>query len=240
MAKLTAVTITRGSCMKMFRLSLQFIKSFISELQTAKAIDNFKQDYDCNIPEALGAVDGTQVFIKAPEKERKNDYHCRKQRHSINTQAVVGANLLFLVVETGFPRRMHDSRVFRHSSLFRKADQNEIFKIPKDKDDINSTPSFTCLDIMDIHVTWMMKPNSFMSALNNVEKKLNNKLLSSRAIVERLFCICKARWHCFLKKLDKKVENVQDVIFTCFALHNFCQINGETYSDQDGIPEDLM
>ena len=91
---------------------------------------------------------------------------------------------------------------------FEKLTKMKFYKIPKDKDDINSTPSFTCLDIMDIHVTWMMKPNSFMSALNNVEKKLNNKLLSSRAIVERLFCICKARWHCFLKKLDKKVENV--------------------------------
>ena len=66
------------------------------------------------------------IFIKTPENEQKYDYYCRKQRYSINTQAVVGANLLFLDVATGFPGSMHDSGVLRHSSLFRRAEQNEI------------------------------------------------------------------------------------------------------------------
>ena len=58
-------------------------------------------------------------------------------------------------------------------------------------------------------------------------------------MLERSFGICKARWRCLLKRLDK-VENVSDVIITCFVLHNFCQINGETYLDQNGILEDLI
>ena len=41
-------------------------------------------------------------------------------------------------------------------------------------------------------------------------------------------------------RLDNKVENVSDVIITSFVLDNFCQINGETYLDQDGILKYLM
>ena len=85
-----------------------------------------------------------------------------------------------------------------------------------------------------------MKPYSFTPALNNIQKKFNKKLSSSRAIVERSFGICKVRWRCLLKRLDNKVENVSDVIITCFVPHNFCQINGETYLDRDGILEDLI
>ena len=83
-----------------------------------------------------------------------------------------------------------------------------------------------------------MAPYSFMPALNNIEKKFNKKLSSSRAIVERSFRICKACCCCLLKRLYNKVGNVSDIIINCFVLHNFYQINGETYLDQDGIPED--
>ena len=82
-----------------------------------------------------------------------------------------------------------------------------------------------------------MKPYSFTPTLNNIEKKFDNKLSSFRG---RSFGICKARCRCLLKTLFKKVENVSDVIITCFVLHTFCQINGTTYHDQDGILEDLI
>ena len=42
------------------------------------------------------------------------------------------ANLLFPDVATGFPGRMHDSHVLRPSSLLRRAEQNELLKIPED------------------------------------------------------------------------------------------------------------
>ena len=90
------------------------------------------------------------------------------------------------------------------------------------------------LTILKISAKWnftnprkIFTAQSFTLALNNVEKNPNEKLLSSRAIVERSFCICKTHWRCLLKRLDNKVKNVLDVIFTCLALHNFCQINGE-------------
>ena len=39
------------------------------------------------------------------------DYFCRKQKYTVNTQAVVGAGGIFLDVVTGFPGSINDARV---------------------------------------------------------------------------------------------------------------------------------
>ena len=57
--------------MEIFRLSPQFIKFSISELQTAKAIHNSKQGCVCKIPQALEAIDGTNIFKQTPENKQK-------------------------------------------------------------------------------------------------------------------------------------------------------------------------
>ena len=80
------------------------------------------------IPQAVGAIDGTHIPILTPATESQNDYYSRKERHTINTQAAVGANLMFLDVATGFPGCMHDARVLQHTALFRMAKQGEIYQ----------------------------------------------------------------------------------------------------------------
>ena len=88
--KFTAVTITCEFCTEIFKLSLQFIKFPISQLETAKTIGNFKQDCNCKIPQALGAIDGTYILRQTLDNEQKYDYYCGIQHYSINNQAVVG------------------------------------------------------------------------------------------------------------------------------------------------------
>ena len=83
--------------------------------ETAKAIEQFKLDYSCKIPQAVGAIDGTHINIVAPAGEGKVDYFSRKQ---------IGANLLFYDIATGVPGSCHDARNLRNSSIFRQA-QNE-------------------------------------------------------------------------------------------------------------------
>ena len=65
------------------------------------------------------------------------------------------------------------------------------------------------------------------------EKRFNKLLSSDRVTVKRAFGVLKARWRCLLTLLDTNLENVIDVIITCFALHNFCQINNEFYQDDE-------
>ena len=53
--------------------------------------------------------------------------------HTINTQAIVGANLIFLDVAPGFPECMHDARVLQHTALFPMARQGEISSKPSNQ-----------------------------------------------------------------------------------------------------------
>lgn len=76
---MTQETITCELCAEIFRLSHQFIKFPISQLETAQAIKNFKEDWSCKIPQALSAIDDTSIFIQTPENEQKYDHYCHKQ-----------------------------------------------------------------------------------------------------------------------------------------------------------------
>ena len=64
--------------------------------------------------------------FKHQKMKKKFDCYCRKQRYSINTQAVVGSNLMFLNVSTGSPGSMHDSRILKNSLLFHEAEEGNI------------------------------------------------------------------------------------------------------------------
>ena len=85
----------------------------------------------------------------------------------------------------------------------------------------------------------MIKPDTFSPALSPQENKFNKALSSAQVVAERSFGVCKVRWRSSLKQLDNRVENVSNVIITCFTLHNFCQLNGENYFDDDGILDEL-
>ena len=51
-------------------------------------------------------------------RKMKIDYFCRKQKYSVNTQAVVGVKLIILDLAKGYTGRFLDSRVLRKSNIF--------------------------------------------------------------------------------------------------------------------------
>ena len=189
------------------------------------------------IPQVVGAINGTHIEILPPEGDNKVDYYSRKQKYTINTQAVVGANLVFLDIATGYPGSIHDARVLRTTSLYRKSERHDILAAPCDV--VNG------LDIRPLLIsdgaypptTWSVKPFPFRLNLSNAEKKFNHSLSSARVTVERAFGILKSRWRCLLKRLDNRAENISSVIITCCVLHNICQINSDFYIDDDDIVE---
>ena len=102
--KSTAVSITKGFCKEMRQLSKEYIKFPVTSNEVENAIEKFKTCCNSKIPQSLRAIDGTHIYIKTSQCDSKYDYFCRNQRYSINTQAAVGDNLLFLDLATGFPR----------------------------------------------------------------------------------------------------------------------------------------
>ena len=130
--KSTAVQITREFCSEMLRLAPRYIHFPRSRKETAEAIKQFKVFCQCRIPQVLGALDGTHIPIVAPNVDGKVDYFSRKQRYTISTQGLVGANLVFLDVATGFPGSCHDARNLRNTSLHSQAENGEILTKPED------------------------------------------------------------------------------------------------------------
>ena len=53
-----------------------------------------------------------------------------KQRYTVNTQAVVGSNVIFLDVATGFPGRIHDGRMLQATKQYQEAETNMTLSKP--------------------------------------------------------------------------------------------------------------
>lgn len=124
--KSTCVKITKQFCQALSRLSQRFIKFPANGRETTTATALF-QDV-CQIPQAVGAIDGTHIEIVAPENP--HDYFDRQHRYNVTMQAVVGENLAFLDTGIGYPGSLHDARVLRSTDLFRKAEDGEILNEP--------------------------------------------------------------------------------------------------------------
>ena len=170
--KSTAVTICKEFCRELKGLSSEYISFRVTRRENAEAILKFKADVNCKIPQVVVAIDGTHILILTPATESKTDYHSRKKRHTINTQAVVGANLMFLDVATGFPGCMHDARVLQHTALFRMARQGEILSKPSDQiNNVTIKPVFLGDGAYPLS-TWMMKQYAYSPNLTRAEKNL--------------------------------------------------------------------
>ena len=50
----------------------------------------FKQDYQSELPQVVGAIDGTHIPIQTPSVEGKADYFSRTQKDAIELQGLVG------------------------------------------------------------------------------------------------------------------------------------------------------
>ena len=119
--KSTAVSITHNFYKGLSKISRRFIRFPKSRSETRSSIGDFKEETNCKTPQVLRAVDCTHFKILPPANEDKKDYFSRKQCHTINTQAAIGANLKILDLAMGFPGSIHDAGALRKTSIYRKA-----------------------------------------------------------------------------------------------------------------------
>ncbi|KAJ3655879.1 hypothetical protein Zmor_014988 [Zophobas morio] len=69
-----------------------------------------------HIPNVIGAVDGTFVPIKAPERDAEV-YITRKCHYAITLQGICDSFLKFTDVYVGYPGSVSDTRIFRNSDV---------------------------------------------------------------------------------------------------------------------------
>ena len=98
------------------------------------------------------------IEINSPTGDSKIDYFNRKQRYSISTQAVVGGNLKFLDIATGYRGSIHDAHILRDSGSYLQAERNILLIEPTDVIDGYKIRPLLIGDGAYLINTWLVKP----------------------------------------------------------------------------------
>lgn len=184
-----------------------------------------------DLPNVVGAIDGTHIKIKTP-KESRPDYFSRLQQHDVVVQVVADREKRFLDVAAGFPGSMHDSRVLRNSSLYRRITNNELFLGPTVRVGRREIRPVLLGDSAYPLSTWLLKP--YHEGTNDPEEiNFNKELSRARVSVECAFGILKGHWRILQKRLDSDIAFTNQIIIACCVLHNFCTEAGDLWDDDD-------
>ncbi|XP_032690661.1 putative nuclease HARBI1 isoform X2 [Odontomachus brunneus] len=179
-------------------------------------IEQFEKS--CGFPNVIGAIDGTHIKIRAPSVDA-NSYINRKGFHSINVQVVCDSFGRFTHVYAGQVGSVHDSRVFRNSSIAR------FVEFPEEYFPSNSHIIGDAAYGIHPHVMVPFRDNGH---LTDRQKNFNYCLSSTRMAVERTIGSLKIRFRILLDCLPlTNTKKVPEFILACCVLYNICLIQND-------------
>ena len=144
---------------------------------------------------------------------------------------------LFLDVAAGYPGSLHDARVLRNSTLYRRAEGNEVLKSPTVRIGHHEIRPYLVGDSAYPIGPWLQKP--FPEATRDRDEiAFNRELTSARVSVECAFGILKSRWRILGKRFDSNINFAVKTAIACAVLHNFCIRNGDHWDDGDENDDD--
>ncbi|KAJ4928825.1 hypothetical protein JOQ06_004449 [Pogonophryne albipinna] len=127
----------------------------------------------------VGAIDGCHIRIKTPPGPSGQDY----------------VNRRFLQTFVGFPGSHHDTRVLKHSAIYKEA------LYPPPGFFIEGDGGYPCI----VHPITIVTP--YREPLQGrVQSRFNGCHAKVRSIIERAFGILKGRWRCLLSKALEEAQ----------------------------------
>ena len=158
---------------------------------------------------------------------KSTDFINRKNRYSLNVQAVCDYKYCFIDVVIKWPGSVHDSRIFCNSQVNKLLASGSIPALPKFI--VSGTePVPVCLlgDPAYPLLPYLMK--EFPGGGNTAEEQFfGYRLCSSRMLIECAFGWLKGRFGALKREMDINLSDLPNVINTCFILHNYCEMNGD-------------
>ena len=210
------------------QLALKYLSLLTCENKIIKLVEKFYEAH--RFPQCIGAIDGTHNWLKKPISKPIH-YINRKDTYSLNVQATTDHKFCFFNIVIKWPGSVHDARVYSNSVLNKKLRDGSI---PKCSEIIVSGEP--AVPICLLHdppyplLPYIMKDFS-NGGKNNKEHIFGYRLSSARMTIEYSFVHLKARFACFNRNINLK--DLPNVIYACFVLHNFCEIQKKLIHQND-------
>ena len=213
-----------------YYLGPKYIKLPGNEEEMKSSVSNFYQEH--GFPQCIGAIDGTHIFIKRPA-ENPTDFINRKNRYSFNVQAVCDYRYCFTDVVVKWPGSVHDARMFANSKINKLFRNGGIYQCPKKiLDEEDEAPVCILGDPAYPLLPFLMK--EFPGGGNTVQEQFFGwRLSSARMVIECAFGRLKARFGALRREMDINSAELPYVIYACFVLHNFCELQNEKVGEDD-------
>lgn len=180
-------------------------------------------------PHCVGAIDGKHVVMQCPANSG-SEYYNYKRTFSIVLLALVDSNFRFIFADIGSQGRISDGGVFRHSLLWEKICSNQL-NLPPPCPLPGSNMEVPYVFIGDgafALSTHLIKPYPGNHDLGSPKRIFNQKLSSSRVVVENVFGILASKFRVFRKPIALDADKVTLITMTCVLLHNYLRRRGSS------------
>lgn len=189
---------------------------------TPEAWLHVENGFKDNFPRCVGAIDGKHIVMQSPVFSG-SEYFNYKKCFSIVLLALVDHDYKFLFADIGSQGRISDGGVFRNSLLWQKICSNDL-NLPPSTPLPGSTKPTSYVFLGDgafALSTHVMKPYPGEHTIGTSKRIFNNRLSSSRVIVENTFGILASKFRIFRKPILLDPEKTSALTMTCILLHNF-------------------